>query len=66
MYKAFAVDIEAKDTDFGKCKPNEVITKSIDLVNKNKNSSAVVKNLTLKTGGQGFTILNATFLPLIT
>ncbi|MFM8456845.1 MAG: IgGFc-binding protein, partial [Ignavibacteria bacterium] len=61
MYKAFAVDIEAKDTDFGKCKPNEVITKSIDLVNKNKNSSAVVKNLTLKTGGQGFTILNATF-----
>ena len=61
MYKAFAVDIEAKDTDFGKCKPNETITKSIDLVNKNKNSSAVVKNLTLKTGGQGFTILNATF-----
>jgi hypothetical protein len=61
MYKAFAVDIEAKDTDFGKCKPNETITKSIDLVNKNKNSSAVVKNLTLKSGGQGFTILNATF-----
>jgi hypothetical protein len=61
MYKAFAVDIEAKDTDFGKCYPNETITKSIDLVNKNKNSSAVVKNLTLKTGGQGFTILNATF-----
>ncbi|MGA1308279.1 MAG: choice-of-anchor D domain-containing protein, partial [Candidatus Kapaibacteriota bacterium] len=60
-YNAFAVDIEAKDTDFGKCKPNEVITKSIDLVNKNKNSEAVVKNLTLKTGGQGFTILNATF-----
>jgi hypothetical protein len=61
MYKAFAVDIEAKDTDFGKCKPNETITKSIDLVNKNKNSSAVVKNLTLKSGAQGFTILNATF-----
>ncbi|MFM7156773.1 MAG: choice-of-anchor D domain-containing protein, partial [Bacteroidota bacterium] len=61
MYKAFSVDIEAKDTDFGKCKPGETITKSIDLVNKNKNSAAVVKNLTLKSGGQGFTILNATF-----
>jgi len=61
MYKAFAVDIEAKDTDFGKCKPGETITKSIDLVNKNKNSSATVKNLTLKSGSQGFTILNATF-----
>ena len=61
MYKAFAVDIEAKDTDFGKCKPGETITKTIDLVNKNKNSAATVKNLTLKSGGQGFTILNATF-----
>ena len=61
MYKAFAVDIESKDTDFGKAKPGEVITKSIDLVNKNKNSSAVVKNLTLKSGSQGFTILNASF-----
>jgi hypothetical protein len=61
MYKAFAVDIEAKDTDFGKCKPGETITKTIDLVNKNKNSSATVKNLTLKSGSQGFTILNATF-----
>ncbi|MFN5520455.1 MAG: choice-of-anchor D domain-containing protein, partial [Ignavibacteria bacterium] len=61
MYKAFAVDIEAKDTDFGKCKPGETITKTIDLVNKNKNSSATVKNLTLKSGSQGFTLLNATF-----
>ena len=61
VYNAFAVDIEAKDTDFGRAKPGETITKTIDLVNKNKTSPAVVKNLTLKSGSQGFTILNATF-----
>ena len=60
-YKAFSVDVVAKETDFGLLKPGQKMTKQIDLVNLNKTSAAVVKGFRLKNGSNGFTLQNITF-----
>ncbi|MEY5131361.1 MAG: hypothetical protein RL734_1428 [Bacteroidota bacterium] len=60
-YTALPVDIINKDTDFGECQIGEQLSKSIDLVNKDTNTTVIVKNINLKNGGQGFTILNTSF-----
>jgi len=60
-YKAFSVDVVAKETDFGLLKPGQKMTKQIDLVNLNKTSAAVVKGFRLKNGSNGFKLQNITF-----
>jgi hypothetical protein len=63
-YNAIKLDIEPKFADWGTLKTGDVIEKDFEAINKSTQSAVKLTQLKLKSGAQGFEIVNGPSLPI--